>query len=307
MYPGEPGRYARGRMDAGEQTTGTRDEHYNLVSVLYHALQGAENCEIYVADAEAAGRDELAAFFREARSTQSRLAERAKGFLGIRGSVTTSGTTGTGIPSEGMVEPEAPPRTEPSSVRPGTEEARPRLEEPIARTEEAAPPRPEPSDDFSGTEPIREEVPPRAGEVPPAPEEIPPERAGEIPTAEEAPPPRAEEVPSGTPPQAPPEDVQRETTTSSRPEEASPRSADAEGGTNIPADEADVIAEEVPPMSLVPGVPQSTVPLPDEDLIAETRGVPPDAPAEGEDVATPAEAQREEPPPGEERPKRRAL
>jgi hypothetical protein len=181
-----------------------------------------------------------------------------------------------------MVEPEAPPRTEPSSIRPGTEEARSRPEEPIARTAEAAPPRPEPSsDDFPGTEPIREEVPPREGEVPPAPEEVPPERAGEIPMAEEAPPPRAEET--------------------------SPRSADAEGGTNLPADDDDVTAEEVPPMTIVPGVPQSTVPLPDEDLIAETRGVPPDAPAEGEDVATPAEAPREDPPPGEERPERRGL
>jgi hypothetical protein len=29
------------KMDYGEQTTGTRDEHYNLISVLYHALHGA--------------------------------------------------------------------------------------------------------------------------------------------------------------------------------------------------------------------------------------------------------------------------
>jgi hypothetical protein len=28
-------------MDYGEQTRGTRDEHYNLISVLYHALHGA--------------------------------------------------------------------------------------------------------------------------------------------------------------------------------------------------------------------------------------------------------------------------
>ena len=42
-------------MDAGEQTTGTRDEHYNLVSVLYHALQGADTCNVYALDAEAAG------------------------------------------------------------------------------------------------------------------------------------------------------------------------------------------------------------------------------------------------------------
>ena len=38
-------------MDPGELTTGTRDEHYDLVSVLYHALHGAENCDIYATDA----------------------------------------------------------------------------------------------------------------------------------------------------------------------------------------------------------------------------------------------------------------
>jgi hypothetical protein len=29
-------------MTTGNQMTGVRDEHYNLVSILYHALQGAE-------------------------------------------------------------------------------------------------------------------------------------------------------------------------------------------------------------------------------------------------------------------------
>ncbi len=70
-------------MDPGEQTTGTRDEHYDLISVLYHALHGAENCNIYALDAEAAGEAELSGFFREAGVTQARLAERAKGLLGI--------------------------------------------------------------------------------------------------------------------------------------------------------------------------------------------------------------------------------
>src|SRR5215210_6673743 len=72
-------------MDPGEQTTGTRDEHYNLVSVLYHALHGAENCEIYALDAEAAGRDDIATFFREVQVGQVGLAERAKELLGIGG------------------------------------------------------------------------------------------------------------------------------------------------------------------------------------------------------------------------------
>ena len=85
MYP-EPGRYTgRGGMDPGEQTTGTRDEHYNLVSVLYHALHGAANCETYALDAAAAGRDDLLTFFREAQVVQAEMAERAKELLGIGG------------------------------------------------------------------------------------------------------------------------------------------------------------------------------------------------------------------------------
>ncbi len=85
-------------MDPGEQTTGTRDEHYDLVSVLYHALQGADTCNVYALDAEAAGDERLAAFFREASVVQTQLADRAKGMLGI-----------TSVPPEGMVAPEPPP------------------------------------------------------------------------------------------------------------------------------------------------------------------------------------------------------
>jgi hypothetical protein len=70
-------------MDFGERTTGTRDEHYNLISVLYHALHGAENCDRYASDAEISGDERLAAFFREAQVLQTELAERAKGMLGI--------------------------------------------------------------------------------------------------------------------------------------------------------------------------------------------------------------------------------
>jgi hypothetical protein len=70
-------------MDYGEQTTGTRDEHYNLVSVLYHALSGADSCDRYALAAEAAGDERLAAFFREGQVLQTELAEGAKGLLGI--------------------------------------------------------------------------------------------------------------------------------------------------------------------------------------------------------------------------------
>jgi hypothetical protein len=80
----------RERMDPGQRATGTRDEHYNLISVLYHALHGTENCNTYALDAEAAGDQQLANFFREAGRMQERLAEQTKGMLGIDVAPTTS-------------------------------------------------------------------------------------------------------------------------------------------------------------------------------------------------------------------------
>ena len=107
-------------MDPGEQITGTRDEHYNLVSILYHALHAAETMEAYILDAEAVGDERLASFFREAQAMQRRLAERGKGMLGIlevppepgvapdlppEGGVSPGEVSG-GIPPEGAVSPE---------------------------------------------------------------------------------------------------------------------------------------------------------------------------------------------------------
>ncbi len=69
-------------MDPGERITGTRDEHYDLISAAYHALQGAEACDTYALDAEAAGRAELAEFFRETQVVYAGVAERAKALLG---------------------------------------------------------------------------------------------------------------------------------------------------------------------------------------------------------------------------------
>jgi hypothetical protein len=62
--------------------TGTSTPTYNLVSVLYHALQGAENYEKYANDA---GTDqELASFFREVQQQEQQRADRAKALLGKR-------------------------------------------------------------------------------------------------------------------------------------------------------------------------------------------------------------------------------
>jgi hypothetical protein len=110
-------------MDPGDQITGTRDEHYNLIGVLDHALHEAKNCEIYMADAEAADRGELAAFFREAQAMHTALAEQAKGHLGIGGTtpgeITQGGATvGSGVPTRG----EAPEDVAPGSANVQQEE-----------------------------------------------------------------------------------------------------------------------------------------------------------------------------------------
>jgi hypothetical protein len=61
--------------------TGTRDETYNLLSVVYHALQGAETIEQYIQDAEEAGDQELARFFRDILEEDRDRADRAKVLL----------------------------------------------------------------------------------------------------------------------------------------------------------------------------------------------------------------------------------
>jgi len=79
---GQKARKGEGGAPPVQQTA--RDELYGLVSVLYHALQGAETDEQYVADAKRAGDDELAAFFIECCERQAALADEAKSLLSER-------------------------------------------------------------------------------------------------------------------------------------------------------------------------------------------------------------------------------
>ncbi|HET9952889.1 MAG TPA: hypothetical protein VFQ61_00215 [Polyangiaceae bacterium] len=58
-----------------------RDETYGLISVLYHALQGAETYSQYIADAERAGKTELVEFFRECQEEENARAKRARSLL----------------------------------------------------------------------------------------------------------------------------------------------------------------------------------------------------------------------------------
>jgi hypothetical protein len=71
-------------MAGEEQQTGTRDAHYNLISVLYHLLKGTATVEQYIRDAQEAGDQELVQFFKDWQDEQRNFSERAKNLLGSR-------------------------------------------------------------------------------------------------------------------------------------------------------------------------------------------------------------------------------
>ncbi|MGH2656096.1 MAG: hypothetical protein ACRDIZ_05270 [Actinomycetota bacterium] len=59
-------------MTDGEKITGTRDEHYDLVSVLYHTLQEADTIQGYI---------EIASFLKQVQEEDRSRAEQAKKLL----------------------------------------------------------------------------------------------------------------------------------------------------------------------------------------------------------------------------------
>jgi hypothetical protein len=61
-----------------------RDENYDLISVLYHTLQGADTIGRYIEDAREAEDDELLEFLRQAQATYAKLGSRAKTLLAAR-------------------------------------------------------------------------------------------------------------------------------------------------------------------------------------------------------------------------------
>ena len=71
-------------MAGGESATGISDARYNLVSVLYHALEGGATYEKYIQDAENEGDQELADFFRQVQQEDAQRAQQAKSLLDQR-------------------------------------------------------------------------------------------------------------------------------------------------------------------------------------------------------------------------------
>jgi len=85
----QSGQAGRQAAQAGESQRGTSseaasDELYGVVSVLYHALQGAQTYTQYSNDARTAGDEELVEFFETCRDEENGRAQRAKMLLAER-------------------------------------------------------------------------------------------------------------------------------------------------------------------------------------------------------------------------------
>ncbi|SEG82358.1 hypothetical protein SAMN05444920_10536 [Nonomuraea solani] len=68
------------RQETGS-VTGTQDKDYNLIWFVEQCLSNVLKLENYVADAERAGDEELAGFFRRAQAESRKGAEQGKNFL----------------------------------------------------------------------------------------------------------------------------------------------------------------------------------------------------------------------------------
>ena len=154
--------------DRGERATGTPNTIYDLSSVLFHALEGGASYDQYIHDAEGAGDQELADFFRRVRDEDSMRADEAQLLLAER-TPTDARTEGAAAAAEGVAAG-VPPTTEPTGAAPGVDE------EPLPGRGEPLPPRAEerPLGSEGVMPPTRsEEAPPRTGEAPPRMEEAP--------------------------------------------------------------------------------------------------------------------------------------
>ncbi|NEK85936.1 acyl carrier protein [Blastococcus saxobsidens] len=67
-------------MATGE--TGFEDVYYDLISVQYHSLKAGHDYGQYVRDAENAGLDDVAKFFRKVMEQDSKRAAKCHEFLG---------------------------------------------------------------------------------------------------------------------------------------------------------------------------------------------------------------------------------
>ena len=63
-------------MASEPQQTSFSNQHYDLVSVLYHALESAQNAATYVRDAQ--GDQQLSQFFQQVQQQNNAVAQQAQ-------------------------------------------------------------------------------------------------------------------------------------------------------------------------------------------------------------------------------------
>lgn len=76
--------YSNQPNQAGTSITGVSNPTFNLVSILYHALQSAQTYDTYIRDAEQQGDTNLAQFLRRIQSEDSNRAQYAMQLLAQR-------------------------------------------------------------------------------------------------------------------------------------------------------------------------------------------------------------------------------
>lgn len=67
-----------------ERSTGIQNTNYNLVSVLYHMLNGVASYDQYIQDAQQSGDQELAQFFQNVKKQSTECAHKAQELLAQR-------------------------------------------------------------------------------------------------------------------------------------------------------------------------------------------------------------------------------
>lgn len=71
-------------MHEESHSTGEKDKTYDLFSIIYHSLQGAETVDMYIRDAEGAGDKELVTYFRNVQKEYRQLADEGKRLISSR-------------------------------------------------------------------------------------------------------------------------------------------------------------------------------------------------------------------------------
>src|ERR687884_343635 len=106
----------------GERATGTANTIYDLSSVLFHALEGGASYDQYIHDAEEAGDQELADFFRRVRDEDSMRADEARRLLAERTPISERTVKDATLPAEG-VSSGTPPTAKSAEAQPRTRNA----------------------------------------------------------------------------------------------------------------------------------------------------------------------------------------